>query len=349
MDKWYNESNVDDDVIISSRVRLARNLVKYPYYIKINEEDSKLLKDDIYNAVFKDENTISKDFDFIDMSEKSNVEKLVLVEKHSISQSFLQERANTALLLKKDEKVSIMINEEDHIRLQCILQGNNIDKALDIANEMDDLIEDTVDYAFDKDFGYLTSCPTNLGTGLRASYMVHMPMLGISGQLQNIINAISKLGMTIRGVYGEGTEPIGDIYQISNQTTLGKSESEIISNLKNITNQIIEKENKLRNGVLETSFKEWEDKAYRSYGILKYSKTINIREATSLLSNVRLGYLMGVLKEKPPTINIYNIMMNIRSGNIQQRYNKELAEQERDILRAEYLNSIFNDINFNDK
>lgn len=338
MDKWYNESSVDDNVIISSRIRLARNLIKYPYYVKINEEESQLLKEDIYNAVAN--NSIGKEFDFIEMSDKTSIEKLVLVEKHSISQSFLQTKTNSALLLKKDEKVSIMINEEDHVRLQCILQGDNIDEALNIANDIDDLIEESVDYAFDKEFGYLTSCPTNLGTGLRASYMIHMPMLSVSGQLQNIINAISKLGMTIRGVYGEGTEPIGDIYQISNQTTLGKSELEIIGNLKNITNQIIEKENTLRNGALEVSFKEWEDKAYRSYGILKYSKKMSSQEAMNLLSNVRLGFLMGLLKEKRPSINIYNIMMNIRSGNIQEMHNKALKESERDILRAEYLNSI---------
>jgi protein arginine kinase len=277
----------------------------------------------------------------IDIASITETEGRVFLEKHIVSPEFIKSELPKGLMLTEDANASIMINEEDHIRIQTITAGDGLDESLEAANRIDDLIEESVEYAFHAEYGYLTACPTNTGTGLRASYMIHLPMLEKTNQLKNLLPAISKFGITLRGIHGEGTESMGGIYQISNQVTLGKSESEIIHGLKNVTRNVTEKEKMLCKTVLEQRKPDIENNIYRAYGILAYSRKINTKEAMDLLSEVRLGYISGLLGLPRPAKRIYQIMMEIQSGHLQRIAGEELDESDRDYARAEYLRKIF--------
>ncbi len=337
MNKWYNSLETDNNIVISSRIRLARNIKKYPFSSKLTEEQSVKLIEDVKNSIKNEKTSFGDSFDFINISEKSDVEKYALFENHSISSDFLDKDKPSGVLIKDDETISIMINEEDHIRIQTVLPGYNLEKAWDTADKIDDLIEESVEYAFDENYGYLTSCITNVGTGMRASFMIHIPLIEMFDQIENLSQAISKFGMTLRGIYGEGSEPLGGIYQISNQVTLGKCEKEIIEALQNVTNQIVEQENMLRNKLLTEHKIDIEDKIFRSYGILKNCRKISSKEAMRLLSDLRLGITSGIIKLENQNANIYSIMMNIQPGNLMKYMNKNGTSEERDIERAKYI------------
>ncbi len=339
MTKWYTDSLIDEGIVISSRIRLARNIKKYPFPINLQGEAICKMIDEAVSAIKNDRTAIGERFEFLDLSKITDIEKRTLVEHHVVSLELLKRKSGALLL--DDETISIMLNEEDHIRIQSIFAGNNIEKASEMADKIDDLIEETIEYAFDTDFGYLTSCPTNTGTGLRASYMLHIPTLERTGQLKNVASALSKFGMTIRGIYGEGTEPLGSIYQISNQLTMGKSEQEIIAALTGFTNQIIEKETLLAENAIKLNKAEMEDRVYRAYGILTHCRKISAKEAMNLLSEIRSGYVFNILKLPKPKLNIYNIMMNIQPGSLQKHHQKQLNESERDYFRAEYIRQVF--------
>ena len=336
MIKWYKDEKIDNDIVISSRIRLARNVNKYPFSINLSDTDAVQMAEDIKNTILPHD-----DFVAMQVNELSPIDKLALMERHIISPEALNSFAISSVLMKKDESMSIMINEEDHVRMQAIFPGEDITGAWEAMCKIDDEIESKIDYAFDKDFGYLTSCPTNTGTGLRASHMVHLPLLQKTGQIKDIVYAIGKFGMTIRGIYGEGTEPYGGIYQVSNQVTMGKSESEIMSILKNVTEQIKEHERKLTDQLANTRRIEFEDSIYRAYGILSNARKISGKEAMSLLSDLRLGYVSGVTNLQKPKENIYCIMMNIQVGSLQRKEGRELDEETRDVCRAEYLRGMF--------
>ncbi len=334
---WYENPVIDQSIVISSRVRLARNIKKYPFSGYISNEQTENMINETVQSVKNAQAHVGLSFNYINLDEKTETEKRALQEKHIISPELLKSNKKKGLLQMDDETVSIMLNEEDHIRIQSIFAGDNIDAALSVADKVDDLIEDSVEYAFDKDFGYLTSCPTNTGTGLRASFMIHVPMLERTGQLKNIMQALIKFGMTLRGIYGEGTEPLGSIYQVSNQLTMGKNEQEITGALKNVTSQIKEKEAFLVENAMKIRKVELEDRIYRAYGILTNARSLNGKEAMSLLSDIRLGYMYNILNTPKPKLSIYNIMMNIQAGSLQQMANRELNEAARDYYRAEYI------------
>lgn len=340
MEKWYEDISLDNEIIISSRIRLARNLKNYPFSPQLSDEDAKEIIEKAKSVILNDRTCLNQIFDFIDLNKKSYIDKLSMIETHIISPVLMNKKTSTGVLLQNDEHISILLNEEDHIRIQAIYSGNNIDAAYEACNRIDDLFEETLEYCYDTKYGYLTSCLTNLGTGLRASFMLHLPMLEANNRIPLISQSINKFGMTIRGIYGEGSEPMGSIYQISNQITLGKSEREIIESLKTITNQIIEQEKSLRLSLISKKENEISDEIYRSYGILKYCKKISADEAMELLSNIRLGLTSGILKIDKPELNIYNIMINIKSGNIQKKVSSNSIDEE----RAKYLNKILGSV-----
>jgi protein arginine kinase len=340
-DKWYNDSLMDVGAIVSSRVRLARNIGKYAFMLTQDSVGANAVINDVSDALKRGGDGFFGRFGYTDMTRCSDVEKLALLNRHAISPEFLKTKGPAGLWLEENESLSIMINEEDHIRLQAIYPGDNMDKAWDLIDKTDDLLEESIDYAYDGNFGYLTSCPTNTGTGLRASYMLHLPLLEATGEFRNIAAAIGKFGMTARGIYGEGTAPMGGIYQISNQVSIGKSEEEIIASLKAITSQIIESEKGLREKMSVQARIEAEDKAYRAYGILCNCRKICLKEAISLLSDARFGYTSGILTEKRPKLNIYAMMMNVQNGLMQYNMGRALDESEGDVARAAYLRGMF--------
>ncbi|MTI66514.1 MAG: protein arginine kinase [Firmicutes bacterium] len=333
MIKWLKGDATDKDVVISSRVRLARNLenIKFPN-IMDSEQSMEVIKK-VKEAVYDND---MGDFSFYSLKDLNEIDKKVLVEKHLISPGLLETPNKSAFLLRNDYKSTIMINEEDHIRMQVLLPGLDLEKGFDLCNKEDDMLENNLKFAFDEKLGYLTSCPTNVGTGLRASVMLHLPALVMTGQVNRVLQAVNQVGLTVRGLYGEGTDALGNLFQISNQTTLGKSEEEIIKKLKNIVLQIISKERMSRKGLLNSKKLEIEDKAFRSLGILKNARILTSKEAMKLLSNVRLAIAMDIIK-KLDINTINNLMISIQPASIQKKLNKELTPKDRDIKRADII------------
>lgn len=320
MSKWYEDSIIDSGTAISSRVRLARNLSKFPFPLKLSKEQGEEMIKEVVSAIINERTPLTSHFKSFYMRDLSATEKDSLVERHIISPEFRSLNRPTNVLISNDENISIMISEEDHIRLQSVFPGNEIEKAWELADNVDNLIEETVEYAFDNDLGYLTSCPSNLGTGMRASLMLHLPALESNNQLENILKAVGKFGMTIRGTYGEGSESIGSIYQISNQITLGTTEKEIINNIKNITAQIIDQEEKLMIKMVKNQPLYMEDVIYRAYGMLTNARALSEKEALSFISSLKIGYNTGILKKQKPKTTIYNMIINIQPSNLQKMY-----------------------------
>lgn len=285
---WYE--NNQNDIVVSTRIRLARNLagVPFPNALADKSEATEKLK----NSIMSSNSTLGRDFEFIDLDKMAAGEKQSLAEEHLISPQMLEGKGKS-VLINKDRTMSIMLMEEDHIRLQIIKSGLALDEAYEIADKVDDVIEESVTYAFDEEFGYLTACPTNVGTGMRASVMLHLPALTMTDRIGRLISSAANMGIAVRGLYGEGTRAYGNLYQFSNSFTMGLSEREILDKLKNIVNQVVEMEQKAR-GTLENA-DAVEDKLFRSLGTLKYARSVSSSEAKSLLSDVWLGQGLGIL------------------------------------------------------
>lgn len=329
MNKWLDGDGLEKDIVISSRVRLARNIEDNTLPEQMNSQAGKKVVEMVKKS-------LNDDFVLYNIEDLSDRERNIFVENHLISPDLLKKPQISSFLLRDDEKVTVMINEEDHIRIQVLLPGLNLDESFKICNEVDDLIEESLDYSFDEKFGYLTSCPTNVGTGLRASVMVHLPALVLTGHINGILQAVTQLGLAVRGIYGEGSGSLGNIFQISNQITLGESEEEIISKIKGIVKQIISRERQSRKLLLNTKRIATEDKIYRSLGVLQNSRIISSKESMNLLSDVRLGVGMGILEDID--INaLDNLIIEIQPANIEKGSEQELNVTQRDIKRAELL------------
>ncbi|HEX3076102.1 MAG TPA: protein arginine kinase [Lachnospiraceae bacterium] len=334
--KWYEETGENSDIVISSRIRLARNLQKYPFSPKLTEEQANQLYEEVVEKLPTLGDT-SSNFQHCNILKLGDVEKTALVERHIISPGLAAKKQCTGIILSEDEKVSMMINEEDHIRLQVFAGGMNMGSLLRKANEIDDLAYDALKFAYDEKLGYLTSCPTNVGTGLRASYMIYLPALFATGKIEKLIDEVSKYGVTLRGIYGEGSKSIANIFQLSNQKTLGATEHDIIENLNNIVLQVIKQERKRREYMLSQNYDMIEDQVYRSYGILKYTKQISTSDAMTLLSQVKFGIDTGIIKFSLNQ-SIYQLMIEIQPANLQQMLGKTAGTKDRERARAKYLN-----------
>ncbi|NLK64650.1 MAG: protein arginine kinase [Tissierellia bacterium] len=322
----------NNSIVITSRIRLARNLKNYKFPINMTEGESNSVIQEISNAVSKHD----KGYKLTYMKDLSDVKKNSLIENHIISPALAKKKDEGAFLLSSDRKVSVMINEEDHIRIQTIEDGLSLKECWELSNEVDDIIEENVDYAFDKELGYITACPTNIGTGMRASVMLHLPALSITNQIDKLLYGVSQLGVAVRGVYGEGTKSLGHLYQISNQGTLGVSEETLIDKINQIVMQIIDKEKNTREHLLKNNYDDLEDDFYRAYGLLTNARKISADEAMKLLSLIKLGSEMGItpmVKGK----NIYQLMIWIQPNNISTIEGKELSAKDRDKKRAEII------------
>jgi len=330
---WVSGKGPEDDIVLSSRIRLARNLSKYSFPNKAGKEDKKKVRKAVAEAVLS-QNTVK--LHYINLADLPELEREVLIEKHLISPLLAQKGMEKGVFLDDNEKVSVMINEEDHIRIQILSPGFQLDENWKMADEFDDVLEKNLDYSFSEKWGYLTSCPTNVGTGLRASVMLHLPVLSLTNNIKKMLEAVSKLGLAVRGIYGEGSEVAGNIYQISNQVTLGHSEIDIIDNLESVTEKIIEQERKARESLLQEKSIELRDTISRSYGTLKYAYRISSEEALRLLSNVKLGSDLGLLKQVDRRV-MSELMILIRPAHVQKIHGQELNTIERDIKRAELI------------
>jgi len=334
MTKWLEGNLSDQDVAISTRVRVARNLREYDFPLYMSVEESNNLTKSILDTMkdsFSDSN-----YKFLRVRDLTNVERLMYIEEHLISPGLTQKIDKSSFLIRYDERVTIMINEEDHLRIQTLLPGLDLFGAWKLCSEIDDKLESQLNFAYHKDLGYLTACPTNVGTGLRASVMVHLPSVSLTGHINTMIDALRKIGLTVRGIYGEGSEAVGNLYQISNQTTLGDTEQEILDKLNKIIYQIVTRERNTRKYLMDKKGIEIEDKVYRSFGILKNCRLITSKEALTHLSNVKLAYDMGYLKD-PKLKDIINLMVDIKPGTIQKNLDRDINKEERDKIRAEII------------
>jgi len=334
--KWYEQIVPDGDVVISSRVRLARNLEDYMFSPLLKESDAVKLVDEVKKMTPALANQDKRKYYSCNIRSLSDIDKAAMVERHIVSPLLVDKEQTTGLILSDDETVSIMINEEDHVRIQAIVGGMNLEEAYEIANRIDDIAYDSLKFAYDEKYGYMTSCPTNSGTGMRASCMMFLPALSSARMIQKLIEEVGRYGVTIRGIYGEGTKSLGSIYLISNQKTLGNSEREIIQNLNRIVDQVMKQERKRREYMLSLNSDEIEDQVYRAYGILKYARQISSDYAMTLLSQLKFGADCGLIKFDRE-FNIHKMMMGVQPGSLQWTLGKNVGSATRDKSRAEYI------------
>ncbi|MGV8145221.1 MAG: protein arginine kinase [Alkaliphilus sp.] len=328
--------NKETDIVVSSRVRLARNFENYNFSHLVRQTNEEEIIEKIHAAIVNGSKKIKDEFSLIKIANISKTDRLSYIEKHLISIMLSKNIKTGAFVLNKEETISVMINEEDHVRIQCILPGLQLEKALDRAYKIDDLIERNMTYDFDEKLGYLSSCPTNIGTGLRASVMLHLPVLNNVGYIGGIKRVAGQIGLAVRGIYGEGTEAKGNLFQISNQITLGITEEETLKNLRSTVVQIIQKENSLRDKLLQEKKDEIEDSVFRALGILRNARIITSNEAMKLISNLKLGVAMNLV-EDISLEEIDQLIQTIQVGYLHKYYKKVLTEKERDVKRAEII------------
>ncbi len=338
---WMTNDAGNVDIAMSTRIRLARNLTDFKFPYSFTEDEALKVDKEISSVLLDKGNELDYTFSHISIEELSQLQKEVLVEKHLISPFLVNSQRSGSVLLSENEELSIMVNEEDHLRIQSLQPGFQLQQAYKIANELDSLLEKNLSYAFHEKYGYLTSCPTNAGTGMRASVMLHLPALTMSHQIQRIIPAISRLGMVVRGIYGEGSEALGNVYQISNQLTLGKSEYEILQDLENMTEQIIQQEGKAREAIALNSPMVLEDRVYRSLGVLTHSRLLTTEEAATCLSDVRLGIDLKMIQDLDMSI-LNELMIFMQPAFLQQYADKPLQPKERDFARAKLFRERLN-------
>jgi protein arginine kinase len=329
--EWLKGTGPNSDIVISSRIRLARNLEKYPFsHWSTRKQSEEILS--IVEPVVK-ENPHMKNGIFVRLNEISALDRQFLVERHLISREHAEESDHRAVTIDSAEVVSLMINEEDHLRLQVIQSGFNLPVGWKLIDLIDTQLESKLSYAFSVEWGYLTSCPTNIGTGMRASVMLHLPALVSTKQISKVLHAISKLNLTARGLFGEGTEASGNFFQISNQVTLGHTEEDIIDNLQRIVRQIIEYEQNARTTLLGKGRETLEDQIWRAYGTLKSARIITSSETIDLLSAIRLGVDIETIKDIDRSV-VNELFILTQSAHLQKIEGKMLSAPQRDIKRA---------------
>ncbi|MCL2163204.1 MAG: protein arginine kinase [Oscillospiraceae bacterium] len=340
-------------IAMSCRIRLARNFNGFPFPSRLDRASSQKVLAMVKDAFFspkeskeKDSKEINtSDFLYVNMQDLDPIERTMLVEKHLASPDLASEIRPCAAIISKDETVSIMINEEDHLRIQCISKSDAIDEVLEKCYKVEEVFDDKLDLAFDPNIGYLTSCPTNLGTGLRASFMLHLPALVATGHINGVLEQCGKIGVAVRGIYGENSAVSGNIFQFSNMGSLGRSEVEIVANVKNVCSQIIDSEHKLRLGLLNQNRSAFEDRVFRALGTLLYARIMTTDEFMSLWSAVRVGVDMGIIEN----INVNaldGLMVQVQPACLQKMTGSSISPEERDIKRATLVrNKITTDSN----
>ncbi|OQY30066.1 MAG: protein arginine kinase [Candidatus Cloacimonetes bacterium 4572_55] len=335
---WVMAKGPMADIVISSRIRLARNLAGYPFFQTAGK--SQLL--DIWQTVRQSSETLphfqnAYEYKIADLS---HIEREFLLERHLISRELFSTAPGRGVLISRDQKFSIMINEEDHIRVQIVLSGFRLSSAWFELNRLDDLFSERMPYAFDNNLGYLTACPTNVGTGLRASLLLHLPGLALTKQIKKVFNSFNHLGLTVRGLYGEGSEMKGNLFQISNQVTLGRSEIGLIEDLERTARHILKSERQARRALLDKAHNQIEDKIWRAYGLLCHARIISSDELINLSSGLRLGVTLGIIQDL--SINELNdLLLSTQPAHLQSYFGRKINSSERNYLRAEFIRNWF--------
>ena len=330
---WMSGEDDADGIVISCRVRLARNLARYPFSPRMSEDDQRKVIDEVLAAA-KDSRRMTT-ASYFSMNALDANERRVLVERHLISPSLAEDKGERGILFNQDESLSVMINEEDHLRLQAIYPGTQAQQTWAAIAALDEEITGAVDCAHDKQLGFLTACPTNTGTGLRASILIHLPALVLTEDMERVLQGLNQLSFAVRGVYGEGSNASGNLFQVSNQATLGSTEEKIVEGLLRITSQLVDYEKDAQQSLLREARSQVEDKVWRAYGLLAHARVLSSQEFMNLLSAVRLGLTMGILKVPAAFIN--HLMIATQPAHMQAEAGGSLDPEERDLRRAQLV------------
>lgn len=332
---WMEGKGAESDIAITSRIRVARNLAKlpFPHLLTLDqaEEVIRAVEEAIDRASLQEKAGV---LELTRMNALTPVERQILVEKHLISPDLLEDYQKKAVVLRDDGVTGIMLNEEDHLRIQCLLPGLKLAEAWEIIDVLDDELEAVLDYTFNEKIGYLTACPTNVGTGMRASVMLHLPGLVLVKQIKNVLSAVAKIGLTVRGLYGEGTEAHGNLFQVSNQVTLGLTEEDIVTNLLSVARQLISQERAAREALLKENKYQVEDRVGRAYGLLKHSRLMSSEESMRLYSDLRLGIDLGLIKNIPAGM-VNELIVLTRPAFLIKTAGRNLSAYECDLHRSE--------------
>ena len=336
--EWLKGSGPESDIVISSRIRLARNLANFPFISRTTDSDRAEIEKILHGRVdeLQAAGKVSSETLYVDVGELDDLDRRFLVERQLISREHAESQGARAVVIDQSERFSVMINEEDHLRIQVMQSGLNLGTAWQQINELDDLIEDRVTYAYSDRLGYLTACPTNVGTGVRVSVMLHLPALVITRQIEKVFKSLQKINLAVRGLYGEGSQATGDFYQISNQITLGLTEEELTKKVGDVVPMLIDYERQAREFLIRESHDTLHDRVSRAFGILRTAQTISSEETMHLLSSVRMGINLGLIGElEIPTIN--KLFIHTQPAHLQKMFGLELNTSDRNVERATYL------------
>jgi protein arginine kinase len=339
---WLEASGPHADVVLSTRVRLARNLQGHAFSPRIQNDERLRILSDVQRAAEKE--GLLRGGVSVDIASLPRLSRQVLLERHLVSRELVGEgtpgpHAGAGLLMGPDERAGVMVNEEDHLRLQSLLSGLQLRDAYRLVDTLDEELGGELPMAFHHEFGYLTSCPTNVGTGLRASILIHLPGLVLTKEIGKVLQGIGQVGLTFRGLYGEGSEVVGNFFQVSNQTTLGKGEEDLIDHLHKIVQQVIQYEMQARSVLMREAPAVMEDKIWRAYGLLRYARSLTFEEVMNLLSGVRLGVSMKLLSG-PSVYTLNKLMVYSQPAHLEQAAGRALSEPEGDLHRAAYVRRI---------
>lgn len=341
--EWLRGKGSDADVVISTRIRLARNLAGFPFLCKLTKEQEEDIIDMAEQAVHQA--PALKDVFYVRYHDVTELDRQFLLERHLISREHATEQGEKAVAVSPTEVVSLMILEEDHLRLQVFQSGFNINETWRVINGIIDELEKNLSFSFHANLGYLTACPTNVGTGIRASCMLHMPSLVLTKQVNKVLQALAKMNLATRGLYGEGSQATGNFFQISNQITLGQNEEEIVAGLEKVIRQMISHEREARQYLMEKRKAKFEDQIWRALGTLKVARVISSGEAVQLLSLVRLGIDVGMIQNLGyPELN--SLFLLIQPAHLQKLSGRALGPSERDIRRAELIREKLKPVTF---
>lgn len=338
--EWLRASGPHSDIVISSRIRLARNLAQYPFPNRADSATRTTIENQLKDCF--DEIGIEKGISYFDVSALESLDRQFLVERQLISREHAESRGSRGVGISPSQNVSLMVNEEDHLRIQVLRSGFALDECWDEINQIDNSIEERLTYAFSEKWGYLTACPTNVGTGIRVSVMLHLPALVMTKEIQKVFQTLQKINLAVRGLYGEGSQAMGDFYQISNQVTLGMSEEKLVASVKDVIPRIIAYERRVRDTLVDENLSGLHDKVSRAYGLLKSARTISSEETMHLLSSVRMGVNLGLIKNlEIPVIN--ELFIQTQPAHLQKLRKEHLESAERNIERAAHLRNRLSD------
>ena len=336
--EWLRGTGPESDIVMSSRIRLARNVAQFPFVSRTTDQEradvERFLRERIASA------PLGGGLEYIDVGRLEEIDRQFLVERQLISRELAEAQGARSVAIDGREQVSLMINEEDHLRIQCMHSGLDLAGVWQQIKLVDDQIETVVPYAFHPRLGYLTACPTNVGTGIRVSVMLHLPALVITRQIDKVFRSLHKISLAVRGLYGEGSQAMGDFYQISNQTTLGKSEEELVEQVGDVVPVLIDYERRAREFLVRETEQNVHDQVSRAYGILRTAQTISAEETMQLLSRVRMGVLLGLIGDVK-IADINSLLIRTQPAHLQKIRGVELDTKDRNIERARYLRQHF--------